>query len=95
MFSWINKQGVQSDQGFIVQFTGRLTAEYREGPLTIVVDVEDGGGSGNPMIYYRADCFHRWTNSSIVLTETERARVVENFREAMKFQGLTAVEYSS
>jgi len=93
MFTWINKQGVQSDQGFTVQFTGRFTAEYREGPLKIVVDVE-GGGSGNPMIYYRGECFRRWTSSSITLSETERARVVANFREAMRFQGLTAVEYA-
>lgn len=31
MFSWMNKQGVRSDQGFEVQFTDRFTAEYREG----------------------------------------------------------------
>jgi len=95
MFTWINKQGVASDLGFTVQFTGRSTAEYREGPLIIVVDVEDGGGSGNPTIYYRGECFRRWTNSTISLSSIERERVVSNFREAMKFQGLIAIEYGS
>lgn len=95
MFTWLNKQGVSSDLGFTVQFTGRFSAEYQEGPLKIVVDVEDGGGAGYPIIYYNGECFRRWTNSTISLSPSERARVVANFREAVKFQGLNPVEYGS
>jgi hypothetical protein len=29
MFTYLNKQGVESDAGFVVQFTGRFTLEYR------------------------------------------------------------------
>ena len=43
MFTWLNKQGVRSDEGFEVQFTSRNTAEYREGRRYLVVDVEGGG----------------------------------------------------
>jgi hypothetical protein len=42
MFTWLNKQGVRSSEGFEVQFTGRFTAEYREDAYYLVVDVEDG-----------------------------------------------------
>jgi hypothetical protein len=41
----MNKKGVRSDQGFEVQFTGRFTAEYREGVRYLIVDLE-GNGSG-------------------------------------------------
>ncbi len=31
MFTWINKQGVKSSKGFIVQSVARFKIEYREG----------------------------------------------------------------
>ena len=50
MFTWLNKQGVRSDQGFEVQRTGRFEAEYYEGGKVINLEVESGvnGGTAVP-----------------------------------------------
>ena len=49
MFTWLNKQGVQSDSGFIVQFTGRFTAEYREGGKIMTVALKLASALGSPV----------------------------------------------
>ena len=41
-FTWLNQQGVRSDQGFEVQFTGRWEMEYREGPHVLQFSVDGG-----------------------------------------------------
>lgn len=56
MFTWLNKQGVRSSDGFDVQLTGRFTAEYREGARYLMVDVE---GGGNGMIDFNPRAFER------------------------------------
>jgi hypothetical protein len=88
MFSWINKQGVRSDEGFEVQFTGRFTAEYREGKRYLVVDVES---SGNGQIDFNTKAFEKWANSSIPNDPTEQARIQRNFMAALEFQGLKGI----
>jgi hypothetical protein len=42
MFKWLNKQGVRSDKGFVVQCTGRFEVEYREEKRRISIYVEPG-----------------------------------------------------
>ena len=49
MFTWLNKQGVQSDSGFIVQFAGRFTAEYREGGKIMTVALKLASALGSPV----------------------------------------------
>lgn len=85
MFTWINKQGVRSSDGFEVQFTGRFTAEYREGSRYLIVDVEDGGSG---LINFDAKAFGKWTNSSVRNSPEEQALMIENFKSALEFQGL-------
>jgi hypothetical protein len=85
MFSWINKQGVRSSDGFEVQFTGRFTVEYREGLRHLVVDVE-GGSAGD--ISFSPRAFERWANDSVPNSKEEQARMLKNFLEALAFQGL-------
>src|SRR4051794_12498175 len=46
MFKWLNKQSVESDRGFVVQFTGRFSMEYREGSKTVTLAVEGGFSGG-------------------------------------------------
>ena len=88
-FRWLNKQGVESELGFVVQFTGRFTAEYREAGRVFVVDVEDGGQSGDkPKILYSRSSLIR-----LIPIQSERDRVDANFRNAMLFQGLSPVAY--
>lgn len=88
MFTWLNKQGVQSDNGFVVQFTGRFTAEYRERGKTITVEIEDGFSGGRPCVILHPDAFQHWDLENAMLTDAERERLFSNFREACKFQGL-------
>lgn len=85
MFTWLNKQGVRSSDGFEVQFTGRFTAEYREGALYLVVDVE---GGGNGMVDFNPRAFERWANSSMTNSPEKQARMRKNFMATLEFQGL-------
>lgn len=85
-FRWLNKQGVESVSGFVVQFTGRFTAEYREGSRTLVVEVEDGVVGSQPAICYSRSAFNGWAASP-----AEQQRVADNFRAAMLFQGLVPI----
>ncbi len=85
MFKWLNKQGVESDEGFVVQFTGRFTAEYRERGKSIEVAVEDGGGGAKPALVYSRSSFGH-------LPEPDKERVIRNFRAALVFQGLEPLE---
>lgn len=88
MLSWMNMQGVRSDQGFEVQFPDRFTAEYREGVRYLVVDVE---ASGNGQIAFNKNAFVRWANSSIGNDPAEQARILENFKAALEFQGFKCI----
>jgi hypothetical protein len=85
MFTWINKQGVRSSEGFEVQFTGRFSAEYREGARYLVVDVE-GGADG--LIDFNTNGFEKWANSSTRISPEEQERMLKNFMAALEFQGL-------
>jgi hypothetical protein len=91
MFTWLNKQGVQSDDGFIVQFTGRYTAEYREKNKILTIKVEDGFNDGRPCVIIDDNAFERWDSELSPLPESERERLLNNFREACEFQGLKLV----
>lgn len=85
MFTWINKQGVRSSEGFEVQSTGRFTMEYREGNLRLTVDVEHGG---NGSIGFDPSCFRRWLNSVEPRSSAAQERMIQNFLAALEFQGL-------
>jgi len=94
-FSWLNKQGVESDRGFTVQFTGRFTCEYREGARSIEIAVEDGLSGGRPRVSIRRNAFANWDRKS-PFSETpadEQARLLQNFKEAIEFQGLVLEVY--
>ena len=88
MFSWINKQGVRSTEGFEVQCTGRFTIEYREGPRHLVVDIESGG---NSLIDFNSTVFEKWANSSMINSAGDQARMRKNFMAALEFQGLVGI----
>lgn len=87
MFTWLNKQGVRSDRGFEVQFTGRFSAEYREGGRVVKLYVEDGECAGMPCIIVEPNAFERW-NSSLLIPVEQRAQMFQNLKEALEFQGL-------
>jgi hypothetical protein len=87
MFTWLNKQGVRSDRGFEVQFTGRFDAEYREGDKIVELYVESGENGGLPCIILDSKAFARWRDGEQIPSE-QQAQIFSNFQEAMEFQGM-------
>lgn len=90
MFTWINKQGVQSDAGFIVQRTGRFTCEYREGGHSIELEVESSLVGDRSCISISKDAFASWTGP-LLNGETkneQQARLLKNFKDATEFKGM-------
>lgn len=83
IFTWLNKQGVQSDAGFIVQRTGRFSVEYREGDRAIEIIIESGMSKGKPSISFRRSDFSKWSSS-----KSEQESVISNFEAACIFKGV-------
>jgi NOL1/NOP2/fmu family ribosome biogenesis protein len=90
MFTWLNKQGVRSDKGFEVQFTGRFDAEYREGNKVVELYVESGGSGSSPSVILEPQAFVRWRDGEQISPE-QQEKMFHNFQEAMAFQGLKMV----
>jgi hypothetical protein len=91
MFTYINKQGVKSDKGFIVQRTGRFTAEYQEGERKILIDLENGVlPNGKFCEIISKDAFSRWDDGTFITLE-KQAEILKNFTEAMEFKGLGVI----
>lgn len=90
MFTWLNKQGVQSDRGFVVQFTGRFTAEYRDQSRIVSLDVESGLSEGKQCIILSPDAFDRWDDGTPI-PATQRSSLFQNIKDALEFQGLKMV----
>lgn len=89
-FRWLNKQGVESDTGFVVQFTGRFTCEYTEAGRVLEIEVESGSKAGRPCVCIKADAFAKW-DAPRAFHETpqqDQERLMSNFKAAMAFQGL-------
>lgn len=87
MFKWLNKQGVESDKGFAVQFTGRFDVEYRADGRMLELYVESGMSNGKPAILYTSSEFKKWSTNVL-----EQEKAENNFREAIEFQGLVPVD---
>ena len=91
MFTWLNKQGVKSDKGFIVQSTGRFTAEYQEGTKKITVDLENGYlPDMKPCEIIQSNAFEKWDDGTSIPKEKQN-QIKNNFIEAMEFQGIGIV----
>jgi hypothetical protein len=90
LFNWLNKQGVQSDAGFVVQCTGRFTYEYRECGRSLEIEVESGFSAGRPSVSIQKDAFAKWapTRPFYETPREEQERLLKNFRDALAFQGL-------
>lgn len=82
MFRLLNKQGVESDRGFVVQFTGRFTLEYRHENFRMECDA-DGLPDGTTYVSLPELPFGN-------LTEKRRSEIANDIREALEFMGLSA-----
>ena len=86
-FTWLNKQGVRSDQGFEVQFTGRFDAEYRERGKKVSLYVEDGLMGGLPAILIDPTAFANWDDGEAI-SPKKQSQLFRDFEAALEFQGL-------
>lgn len=85
-FRFLNKQqGVESDKGFVVEFTGRFTLEYRHANFRMECDAETlTNGIANvalPELPFGN------------LTEKRRSEIAQDIREALEFMGLNPEIY--
>ena len=86
-FEWINKQGVRSEKGFIVQRTGRYTMEYCEGEHAMVFFLEPvvDPDTGNSSLIVQVYPFPAWGGPS---AEHRHKEIIESLRRAIVFKGL-------
>jgi hypothetical protein len=90
MLTWLNKQGVRSDRGFVFQFTGRFSAEYREGGRIATLEIESGLEGGLPCIILDPSAFSTWDDGHPI-SVTQREALFSNVKDALEFQGLKMV----
>jgi hypothetical protein len=91
MFKWLNKQGVESDKGFIVQSVGRFTIEYREGGKCISVEVDTGRlPDGRFCEILAPSAFASWDNG-VSIDSQKQSEILKNFTQAMEFQNIGVV----
>lgn len=90
MFKWLNKQGVESDEGFSVQVLDRFQVRYSDnrGQITIRMDATLVGSI--PTISIFPDAFKIWDDST-PLTSNEQEIVMQRFKDALEFQGVQVV----
>ena len=74
MFTWLNKQGVQSDKGYIVQRVARF-------------EVESGYSAGKNCLIIRSDAFYKWDDGTSI-SEVKQKEILQNFKDANKFKGI-------
>ena len=88
MFTWLNKQGVQNDKGYIVQCIGRFEIEYREDKKRLSIYIEHGNlRTGKPCVIIRSEEFNRWEDG-IQISDLKKKEILKNFKDAMEFQGI-------
>ncbi|MFZ6777929.1 hypothetical protein ACO0LD_13950 [Undibacterium sp. Ji83W] len=91
MFKWLNKQGVESDEGFIVQVIDRYHVEYREGEnvLTLKIDIGFVGGV-YPCVLLEKNVIQRWNSelSSSSFSDEKKQQILNRFIAAMMFQDM-------
>jgi hypothetical protein len=93
MFTWLNKQGVQSDRGFIVQVIDRFTIEYREAGNVISVPFEFGMSDHKVCVIVRPHAFARWDNDppNAMIPLEKQQEIFANFKEALVFQRVNVI----
>ena len=92
-FRWLNKMGVESDDGFVVQFIGRFSLEYRESGRVLKLYVENGRiENGLRCQIIDPTSVVRWDGPlSEAIPEEEKSRIFGNIARACEFQGLKLV----
>ncbi len=91
MFTWLNKEGVKSDKGFVVQSVGRFVIEYREGSRCISIEVDNGRlPDGRFCEIVSLEAFSKWDDGVLIPAERQK-EILKNFTDAMSFQNIGVV----
>jgi hypothetical protein len=91
MFRWLNKQGVESSSGFILQSVDRYGYHYCENGKTMRINVEPRRALGGD--YYEeiiAESISVWLSphEMEVVAAEEQQRIKANIRDALNFMGI-------
>ncbi|CAM4456228.1 MAG: hypothetical protein LEGION0403_FIIPPAGN_02768 [Legionella sp.] len=87
MFTWLNKQGVKSDKGFVVQSIDRFVIKYSENMGDIDVTVEYGFKDGKYFVYIYDKEFYQWKDGRKI-SEEKKTQILSNFIDALAFMGI-------
>ncbi|MEJ0027171.1 MAG: Imm74 family immunity protein [Rhizomicrobium sp.] len=90
-FTWLNKQGVESEDGFALQSISRFAFEYREGSKTMRLGGESlFANLGTALFGF--GFYPGWRNAkweppheNEAISEEHRKRIVKNIEAAMAF----------
>jgi hypothetical protein len=96
-FEWINKQGVRSDEGYSVAFTGRYTLKYGEGQREMILEGEsmysmlEGREFG--FSFYKGWREAKWDppHEQEPISSADRLRIISNITNAFSFVNGRAV----
>jgi hypothetical protein len=77
----------ESSEGFSVEVLGRTGLRYREAGREMFVDSEVLTGPSGMAVY--KDTIEKWDppHENVKLTNSDRDRILENIRDAFRFQG--------
>ncbi len=80
------KGGISSDEGFSLRVLGRAGLEYKEGNKVMLIDSEM---LGDPKIGFAvaSSSINRWKGSKKKLERNDCLRILNNVKEALKFEG--------
>lgn len=92
-FAWLNKGGVASDQGFVVQRVERYALEYREANRVMRFEGEsifaNLGKASFGFGFYPGWWTAIWQPpfSGVEVSQADRDRIIENIKAAFAFMG--------
>lgn len=92
MFKWLNKQGVESEKGFIVQAVSRFVIEYRQYSKTISlqVEVDFDSNTDKVTVIVHESSFRKWDDGETI-TLPKQTEIIQNFKDAMEFQDIGVI----
>lgn len=91
LFTWINKQGVKSSNGFSVQRTGRFTSEYLENGRKITIELDNGKlPNGKYCEIISSTAFANWDDGTQI-EKNKQEVILKNYKAALEFQGMEVV----
>jgi hypothetical protein len=86
MFVWLNKQGVKSESGFILQRMTRYSYHYTEGNYILKINVEPGVKHEELSFGARVSWGKPFQHD--LISDSDVGMIRQRVREALKFMGI-------